>query len=325
MSEVTSRNPKAMRLAVIDVGTNTALLLIAERAADGRLRALHEESRFVRLGEGVDAARHIGAAALERLRTALLDYRSRAEAWGAREILVAGTSASRDAENRDELIAFVRRETGLRYEVLSGEDEARWSFEGAASAFDERPGPCVVFDVGGGSTEIVAGTPGGALDAARLTFRHSLDVGAVRLTERCFAAQPPTPAEIDAARTLIDRALGAIPLPAPGTPLIGAAGTAVSLALIHHGAHAWTGLPPGDVTLTRTDVCRWRERLLTASLDEVLGLNPAVMAGRADVFPAGVLVFERVMRRFEAPVCRISPRGLRHGLALRFFRQNRPD
>ncbi|WP_457654261.1 Ppx/GppA phosphatase family protein [Rhodocaloribacter sp.] len=324
MSEVTSRNPKAMRIAVIDVGTNTALLLIAERTADGRLRSLHEASRFVRLGEGVDAARRIGTAALERLRAALLDYRARAEAWDARAILVAGTSASRDAGNRDELVAFVRRETGLRYEVLSGEDEARWSFEGAVSAFDERPGPCVVFDVGGGSTEVVAGTPGDARAPTRLTFRRSLDLGAVRLTERCFAAQPPAPAEIDAARALIDRALGEIPPPAPGTPLIGAAGTAVSLALVHHGAGAWTGLPPGDVTLTRADVRRWRERLLACSFDEVLALNPAVMAGRADVFPAGVLVFERVMRRLGAPVCRISPRGLRHGLALRFFRRNSP-
>ena len=325
MTDTTTRNPKAMRIAVIDVGTNTALLLIAERTADGRLRALHEASRFVRLGEGVDAARRIGTAALERLRTALLDYRAQAEAWDAHPILVAGTSASRDAENRDELVAFVRHETGLRYEVLSGEDEARWSFEGAVSAFDERPGPCIVFDVGGGSTEVVAGTPGDAREPARLTFRRSLDVGAVRLTERCFEAQPPPPDGVEAARTLIDHALEAVPMPAPGTPLIGAAGTAVSLALVHHGARAWAGLPPGDVTLTRADVRRWRERLLAATFDEVLALNPAVMAGRADVFPAGVLVFERVMRRLGTPVCRISPRGLRHGLALRFFRQNRPD
>ncbi len=325
MREAAPRLPKSPRIAVVDVGTNTALLLIAECRADGRLRSLHEESRFVRLGEGVDAARRIGAPALERLRATLLAYRTRAEAWNAHPILVAGTSASRDAANRDELVAFVGRETGLTYEILSGEEEARWSFEGAVSAFEEWPGPCLVFDVGGGSTEVVSGTPGDARAHARLTFRRSLNVGAVRLTERCFDAQPPSSAAIAAARALIDRALEAVPIPAPGTPLVGAAGTAVSLALLHHGARTWADLPPGDVTLTFDDVRRWRERLLGCSFDEVLALNPAVMTGRADVFPAGVLVFERVMHRLRAPVCRISPRALRHGLALRFFRRNPVD
>jgi len=172
------------------------------------------------------------------------------------------------------------------------------------------------YSISAGCENIADPSPGGA--------RRSLDVGAVRLTERCFAAQPPAPDAVDAARALIDRALESLPKPPPGTPLIGAAGTAASLALLHHGARTWAGLPPGSVTLTHADVRRWRERLLAASRDEVLALNPDVMTGRADVFPAGVLLFERVMRRFEAPVCRISPRGLRHGLALRFFRQKRP-
>ncbi|GIV59305.1 MAG: exopolyphosphatase [Rhodothermaceae bacterium] len=309
----------AMRLATIDVGTNTALLLVAEQAPGGRLRVLYEESRVIRLGEGVDRSRVIRPEAMARLRDALLAYRHVADTYGVQATVVAGTSASRDAENRDELVAFVRRETGLAYEILSGDEEARWSFAGAVSAFDDLRGPCIVFDIGGGSTEVVEGEAGPD-GTPRLTFRTSLDVGTVRLAERYFATQPPPAGAVAAVRAALEAAFSVARLPgAAGRPLIGAAGTAVVLALLHRGLSAW---PPGGVTLTRADVVRWRRRLLAATYDEVLALNPALMTGRADVFPTGVLLFEALMRHTGAAACRVSPRSLRHGLALRFFHQN---
>ncbi|RMF60596.1 MAG: exopolyphosphatase [Bacteroidetes bacterium] len=311
-----------MRLATIDVGTNTAQLLVADLAPGGRLRILHEDSRVIRLGEGVDRSRRIRPEAMARLRDALRAYRRLAEAQGAEAIVVAGTSASRDAENRDELIAFVRRETGLSYEILSGDEEARWSFAGATSAFDDLHGPTLVFDIGGGSTEVVEGERGPD-GTPRLTFRTSLDVGTVRLTERYVATQPPSAEAVAAVRATLDAVLSAARLPgAAGRPLIGAAGTAVVLALVHRGLPGPEAWPPGGVTLTLDDVARWRQRLLAASFDEVLALNPALMAGRADVFPVGVLLVEALMRHTGATTCRVSPRSLRHGLALRFLQQN---
>ncbi len=309
-----------MRLAAIDVGTNTALLLVADLGAAG-LTPLVEEQRFVRLGEGVDAAGRVGEAAMARLRTTLREYRQTAEAWGVEEILVGATSASRDARNRDDLVAFVRQETGLPYEILSGEDEATWTFLGALSAFDDLDGRCALIDIGGGSTELVVGEAGGGAEA--LHYRRSLDVGAVRLTERFFSQQPPHPSAVEAARTFTRRLLEEAAAPLDRSmPFVGAAGTLLALALVEAGAASWEALSTGDMILGAGVVRRWCERLLTLSFDEVLALNHVVLEGRADVFPAGVLVLDLVMTHFQIDACRVSPRGLRHGLALRWGREN---
>lgn len=307
-----------MIVATIDIGTNTALLLIAEVAADGQVMPLHEERRFVRLGEGVDATGQVTPQAMARLREALLAYRGVAAQWEAETVLVGATSASRDARNRADLVAFVQCETGLRYEVLTGDEEAVLSFAGATSAFPALQGRCAVLDIGGGSTELIVG-PAGALDAEAMTYHRSLDVGSVRLTERCFGSQPPSPEAVAAAEQIVRRHLAeAAPPLSPGVPLIGAAGTVIVLALVHAGVSAWSDLPEGGTALSYAAVRAWRERLLALPYDEVLALDPAVMDGRADVFPAGVLILETIMRHADLPTCLASPRGLRHGLAFRF-------
>lgn len=308
-----------MRLATIDVGTNTALLLVADLDADGRVVPVQTRRRFVRLGAGVDAERRIDGAALERLRTALLAYRAEAEALGAAHILVAGTSASRDARNQGELIAFVREETGLAYEVLSGEEEATLSFQGAVAAMPDVQGACIVFDVGGGSTELVRGAQAGR--QATVTHRCSLDIGAVRLTERFFGTQPPTPPAVAAAKAYVATALQSCTwLQAAPVPLIGSAGTAMVLALVHH---AQDRFDPARAALTIAEVQAWRDRLLQMPYEAVLALNPALMDGRADVFPAGVLIVAALMQHLGAAALRVSAGGLRHGLAWRFAQAQR--
>jgi exopolyphosphatase/guanosine-5'-triphosphate,3'-diphosphate pyrophosphatase len=305
-------------IATIDVGTNTALLLVARRSARGGIEVLHDEQRFVRLGEGVDAARRITEAALGRLRAVLLDYGSTAERLGASEVHVVGTSASRDAANRAELIDFVRRETGLRYRVITGEEEARLSFLGARSALaDLRPNEVTaVLDIGGGSTELVVG------DATALSFRHSYDVGAVRYTERLFRAQPPSPASVAEARRLLAEAFAAprARIDAGRTRFVGAAGTAAALALLDAGAGTWPELEAKTgsavYAMRRDAVSAWADRLACLTEDEVLALGPEIMTGRADVFPLGVLILEAAMQSYDFADCSIVIRSLRHGLAL---------
>lgn len=306
-----------MTIATIDVGTNTALLLVAEIDAAGRLAPVYEERRFIRLGEGVDASRRISAAAMQRLRVALVDYRALARAYAAAEVIVGATSASRDAHNRDDVVDFVRRETGLRYEVLSGLEEATWSFRGALSALNGLQGPCAVIDIGGGSTEIVVGEATGAIAA-----RHSLDVGSVRLTERYFGEQPPGRGAVERAEAFILHTLREAALPLPSSlPLISAAETPLLVALVDRGVSSWDELSEADAVLAAGTVQRWRERLLTMTYDDVMALNPSLMDGRADVFPAAVLLFDTVLRYFGLDACRVSPRSLRHGLALRYAAQ----
>mgnify|MGYP006288535887 CR=1 FL=1 len=310
-----------MPFATIDIGTNTAQLLVVERDGDA-LRRRHAAERFVRLGEGVDASGRIGDAAQGRLLETLREHRQTAREHGAEQIVVAGTSALRDAANREGVRTRVRRELRLNVQLLSGQQEAAWSFAAACAAFDDLTGPCLVVDVGGGSTELVAGRdPAEHAPAytAAITDRASLDVGCVRLTERCFDGQPPSPAAVDTVTTLVDDALAAASIDTGTAPtLIGTAGTATALALVHLGPDStWDALHGGGFSLTHTDVRHWHDRLLSLSVDEILALHPAAMDGRADVFSVGALLLDRVLAHYDRPVLRVSPYELRHGLALR--------
>jgi exopolyphosphatase/guanosine-5'-triphosphate,3'-diphosphate pyrophosphatase len=310
-----------MPFATIDVGTNTAQLLVVERDGDG-IRRLHAAERFVRLGEGVDASGRIRDAAQDRLLATLDEHKQAARDHGAEEILVAGTSALRDAANRDAVLDRVQQELGLSVEILSGDEEAAWSFAAACAAFDNLTGPCLVVDVGGGSTELVAGRNPSSHRPdypAAIVDRASLDVGCVRLTERCFDAQPPSASAVDTATRLIDDALARAAIDAGGDPtLIGTAGTATALALVHLGPDStWDALHGGGFALTHTDVQHWRENLLSLTVDDILDLHPDAMAGRADVFTVGVLLLDRVLVHYNRDAFRVSPYELRHGLALR--------
>ena len=315
------KNRAPMRLATIDIGTNTAQLLVAERDGAG-LRRLHVAERFVRLGEGVDAHGRIGPAAQDRLLRTLREHRRAAQAYDVDAIAAAGTSALRDADNRAPLLATIRDELGLSVDLLSGSAEAAWSFAAACAAFDDLTGPCLVVDIGGGSTELVAGT-----DPSRhrpsypdaITDRASLDVGCVRLTERCFASQPPSRRAVQTAERTIDAALDAHPLDlGASSALLGTAGTATALALVHAGPDStWDALHGRGFSLSHADVRRWRDRLLQHSVEEIRALHPDALDGRADVFSVGVLLLDRIMTQYARDTLRVSPYELRHGLALR--------
>jgi exopolyphosphatase/guanosine-5'-triphosphate,3'-diphosphate pyrophosphatase len=179
-----------------------------------------------------------------------------------------------------------------------------------------------VVDVGGGSTELVAGHDPAAHRPnypAAISDRASLNVGCVRLTERCFDDQPPSPAAIADAQSLIDDTLAEAALHVrPPPTVIGTAGTATALALVHLGPDStWDALHGGGFTLTHAEVQHWRDRVLSCTIEEILDLHPDAMAGRADVFPVGVLLLDRVLTYFDRPDIRVSPHELRHGLALR--------
>jgi exopolyphosphatase/guanosine-5'-triphosphate,3'-diphosphate pyrophosphatase len=317
-----------MRLATIDLGTNTAQLLVAERTATG-LRRLHAAERFVRLGEGVDAHGRIGRAARERLLDALRDHLQAARAYDVDRLLAVGTSALRDAINQDAVLSAVQAELGLTVDVLSGPEEATWSFAAACAAFNACSGRCLVVDVGGGSTELIVGTDPHRHRSSypdAIEDHASLDVGCVRLTERCFASQPPSPDAVDAAERIIDAALAPHSLGGrEASTLIGTAGTATALALVHAGPDGtWDALHGGGFALSRTDVRHWRDRLLRLSVDDIRALHPSAMAGRADVFPVGVVLLDRIMAHCDRDCLHVSPYELRHGLVLRVLAEQQP-
>ncbi|NUT95506.1 MAG: exopolyphosphatase, partial [Saccharothrix sp.] len=218
------------RVAAIDCGTNSIRLLVADVTAadDGSrwLRDVHREMRVVRLGAGVDATGVLNAEALARTRAALVDYTAVLRRKGTERVRMVATSATRDAANRDEFFGMTREVLGVEAEVITGDEEARLSFTGAVADLEPEDGPFLVADVGGGSTELVLGSWDGVtgdVEAAR-----SVDIGCVRLTERCLPDDPPTAAQVEqavaVATDVLAEAFEAVPT-AKANTWIGVAGT----------------------------------------------------------------------------------------------------
>ena len=302
-----------MRLCAIDVGTNTVQSLVAD-VAGGVLTPVENEERFARLGQGVDASGRLAPEAIERAVACLAAAKAAADRLGAHAVVIGATSASRDAANVSDLIQRVRDRLGLDYRVISGADEAALSFRGALAMWPEAPpGPVVVVDVGGGSTEVALGTR-----AAGVAERVSLDVGSVRLTERRFATRPPDGASVRAARQDVQAASEAVPgavvsAVANGAPVVATGSVARLLARLA-GFDTSPGVPPPHVPTGA--VAEWADRLLALRPDEALAIDPAVMAGREDVAAAAVLVLHTVLGALGAAAYVTTRGSLRHGLAL---------
>lgn len=293
-----------MRCAAVDIGTNTLLLLIGEYSPDGTLRILRDEHAVARLGEGVDEHRNISPAALRRATDILAEYRRLCEAAGTETIAAVATSAVRDAANREDILAAMSSALGAPVRVIAGEEEARLSFLGSA----EGEGLCTVIDIGGGSTEYITGSKGDIL------HRTSIDIGAVRLTERWFPALPPSPEHIDRARAEVRRHLSAQPDIDRGD-LIGVGGTFTTLAAIELGLQEFgAGIVHGH-RLSREVVSTVTSTLLSSSLQELLA-NPAIHPKRADILPMGALILDESLHYFGAQSCRASTRGLRYGVLM---------
>ncbi len=308
------------RVAAIDIGTNTVLLFIGEVTDACTVCPLFEAIRFARLGEGVDASGRLTPEAIERAGRILKEYAAMAAEWKVSCIVAGATSATRDAVNREAFLEAMARLTGIRPEVLSGEEEAIWSYRGALAHPDLETlqGPVHVMDIGGGSTECVWGHRQLPVCTSPVVQRVSLNIGAVRIRERFFTTVPPSEADWKQAVAFVEERLSSLlPEPIGGATFIGAAGTIAALYLLdsQHPVDNITYLPVGELTYER--VRYWLERIRWLSPEEVLALRPEVLRGREDVFAAGVLILERWMALSGHAACLVSPWGLRQGLALR--------
>ncbi|MGC5628617.1 exopolyphosphatase [Georgenia sp. Z1344] len=283
------------RAAAIDCGTNSIRLLVADvpGAGGAALDDVVREMRVVRLGQGVDRTGRLAEDALERTFAAAREYAQLCEQHGAERIRFVATSATRDAENRQVFVDGIREILGVEPEVVTGEAEAALSFAGAASVLAEgTPGPVVVVDIGGGSTELVVGDPRSATPDAAV----SLDVGCVRLTERHLVADPPSAEQEAAARADVRRLLEDADLPLGGVrTLIGVAGSVTTVT-----AHA-LGLPAYDPAAINGSVLT--EAAVLAACDELLAASraqreamPFMHPGRIDVIGGGALVWSEVVR-----------------------------
>jgi exopolyphosphatase/guanosine-5'-triphosphate,3'-diphosphate pyrophosphatase len=295
-----------MRVAAIDCGTNTILLLIADVDGEG-VRAVEDHAEIVRLGEGLDASGVLKSEAMARALAALDRYVERIRENACAHVLAVGTEAIRRASNGHLFVneATARLGTvGGRFQVIDGEREARLSWRAVNASFPGLLGTRTVVDIGGGSTELIVGE-------REIESVISVPIGSVRLTERVLKSDPPTESEQAALVETIDRALdGAAP---PRGAVVGIAGTVTTLAAmalrldsydaerVHGSQLAAPSLRETIAALARTPVADRRR---------TPGLDPK----RADVIYAGAVILERVLARAGADRCLVSDRGIRWGL-----------
>jgi exopolyphosphatase/guanosine-5'-triphosphate,3'-diphosphate pyrophosphatase len=298
------------RVAVVDIGTNSTRLLVAE-PDDGTLRELARESIVTRLGEGVDATGRLGDAPQARVLEALDGFREVMDAHGATVRTVVMTSAVRDAANGAEFADQVRERYGLTGRTLSGDEEARLSFLGATSS---RPGdvPLLVIDIGGGSTEMVEGAGG------EVEFHVSTQVGVVRHTERFLHSDPPAPGELDAlARAAREEIEASVPEDVRDRvqAAVAVAGTATQLAAIDLELEPYDSSRVEGHQLSRERLDALRDRLAAVPLAErrrITGLDPA----RAPTIVAGVTILLQVVGAFGLGGVEVSERDILWGVAL---------
>jgi exopolyphosphatase/guanosine-5'-triphosphate,3'-diphosphate pyrophosphatase len=302
-----------MRVGVIDVGTNSVRVLVAE-SENGRIRDLDRDLVITRLGEGVDREGTINPEALRRTVAAIAGYAERCRARDTHAIRIIATSAVRDAANRDDFTSAVRRATGIDPVLLSGDQEAQLGFLGATLDLSAPP-PYLVVDIGGGSTELVRGT-------ARAERFISLDIGSVRLTERHIRSDPPTQDEIDAVAADADehleeaaRAIG----DDPGGTLVGLAGTITTATAIALELPGYDRDAIHHARLTRATIAEVKEKLGSMKSEERRAL-PAMPRGREDVIVAGVIILERILARFSFDECLVSEADILDGTAVDFLR-----
>ncbi|WP_308208625.1 Ppx/GppA phosphatase family protein [Paractinoplanes aksuensis] len=277
-------------MAGIDCGTNSIRLLIAE-VGDGKLTDVARRMQIVRLGEGVDRTGRLSEGAMARTKKALVGYAAEIAELGVTRVRMCATSASRDAENAQEFRDMVRGVLGIDPEVISGTEEAALSFTGALAGLSAEP-PHLVVDIGGGSTEFVTGTT--AVDHA-----ISMDIGCVRMTERHFHSDPPSPAEIHNAErditAAVDIALTAVPGRDAKT-LVGLAGSVTTVTALAKELTEYDATRIHHARVTRADVSRVTAELLAMTVEQRRAL-PVMHPGRADVIGAGALILRIIMER----------------------------
>ncbi len=301
------------RIATIDIGTNTVLLLVVEVDERGGLRPVLERATITRLGKGVDLTKRLAPDRVAATVACLTDYAVAMRDAGATLVDAVGTSAMRDATGGEPIREVLHREFGLHLRVIEGVEEAELAFLGATSGLElARERGVVVFDVGGGSTEFVRGAVGA--EGLRIRWARSFDVGSVRLTERHLRGDPPTEASLAALDRDLDETLA--PLEGADVPVVGVAGTVTTLAAIHLALPTYDASKVHGLVLSRATVSDLTRRLAEATLverKEFVGLQE----GRADVIVAGATIVLRALERLGAEELIVSDRGVRWGLAER--------
>jgi exopolyphosphatase/guanosine-5'-triphosphate,3'-diphosphate pyrophosphatase len=306
------------RVAVIDIGTNSTRLLVAE-VTDGHVQELDRRTRVTRLGRGVDLSGNLATEAIEAVCEVIAEYVAAYEQLGVTTVTAIATSAVRDASNGEAFIAELRERFALTARILDGEEEALLTYRGA-TAEDPPPRPVVVIDIGGGSTELIVGT------GAEVEFHTSVQAGVVRQTERHLASDPPSPSELEELAGdvwgLISSALASCPAVYAESG-IAVAGTPTSLAAIDQRLDPYDPQRVHGYRLSLDSIQHMLSQLASLPLAErreVTGLDPE----RAPTIVAGVVILIEAMRAFGLTEVEASEHDILHGAAIETTQARNP-
>ncbi len=305
-----------MKVAIVDLGTNTCRLFLAEVDDRGVVEPAARVTTVVRLGQGVDRTGRLHPDAVARTRACIEEYAPRLESYGPARRLLVATSVLRDAADGHAFLQAIERDFALPWRVVSGEEEGALAFRGGTSwlaASSSVPDPLLLVDIGGGSTEFAIGSAGRAP-----TFVCSLDVGVVRLTERFFAADPPTSAEVVALSGHVAAAIEAgVPaeLHAAVGGAVGVAGTYTTLVANKLGMREYDGRLVQGHLLSIADIDA-AIALFAAMTSAERGRLPGIQPGREDVILAGALIARAACAAFGLEAIRVSEADLLDGCAL---------
>jgi exopolyphosphatase / guanosine-5'-triphosphate,3'-diphosphate pyrophosphatase len=302
-----------MPTAVIDIGTNTLLLLIV----DEEMRPLVDLCRFGRLGKGLDATGRLADESIAKSLEICREYRRAMDEHHVEQPIVIATQAAREASNAAEFVVPAEQILRAPVEVIAGRREAELAATAVARTFPElADARYLVVDVGGGSTELIT------VDAGRVVSEVSVPIGAVRLTERHLKHDPPTAAEVSALTADIDRHLAQVALPR-AVPVVGTAGTATTLAAVQLGLERYDPAAVTGLRMAPEAVVELLGRLMAATVAErkaIAGIEPQ----RADVIAAGAAIFARILAQTDAPVLITCDRGIRWGVAYERMSTGKP-
>jgi len=310
---------RRMRLAGIDIGTLTCRLLIADLLPDRRLKEVRSDRRILRLGEGVDQARQLSAAAMDRVLQCIREWREIIDASSVEGVVAVATSAVRDATNRDEFLDRVKREAGVEIKILTGDEEARRTLLGIRSGLPAGVTDLLALDIGGGSTEFILSRPGLS------PVVRSIDIGVVRLSERILHHDPPTGEEICQAREWVARetksAVAVMGNSQPAT-FVGTAGTITSLAAMAQKLPSYEPARIQNYQLQLSTIQELEQTLLSRKKADRAGL-PGLEKGREEVIAPGAIIIRTVMETLGMPSVLVSDLGLREGVLIELAKRSR--
>ena len=296
------------RIAIIDIGSNSIKFLVGERRPDGTVATLADHSAPVRLGEGLWKSGVLSDAAMERNAAAVARFAALAREKGAEEILCVGTMAVRSAANSVDFLRLVRERCGLSVRVISGEEEARLSYLAVLSGMPMDDDGALVFDTGGGSTEFIFGR------GREVLRRFSLNLGAIRITERFFRADPVERRSVETALQTIAAELTAAGLGKQSCRVVGIGGTVTTMGAVRHRLERY------DPAVIQGSLLRMEEVKRQIALYSGLTIPqrrelPGLPSKRADVILGGACIVQSILDCLGMKELTISDRGMRHGLA----------